>query len=71
MDTTSNALSRILHILAQNPGAQAKVRAEIIEAQGSDRSNISYDDLIKLPFLDAVCRETLRLHAPVILSGRP
>ena len=71
MDTTSNALSRILHILAQNPSAQAKVRAEIIEAQGSDRSDISYDDLIKLPYLDAVCRETLRLHAPVILSGRP
>ena len=70
MDTTSNALSRILHLLAQHPDVQEKVRAEIIEAQGGDRSDLSYEDLIKLPYLDAVCRETLRLHAPVILGRR-
>ena len=72
MDTTSNALSRILHLLAQNPSVQEKVRAEVIEAQGWSGSDqdISYDDLVKLPYLDAVCRETLRLHAPVVISGR-
>ena len=70
MDTTSNALSRILHVLAQNPDAQAKVRAEIIEAQGSDHSDLPYEDLVKLPYLDAVCRETLRLYAPVSLAVR-
>nr|BED42990.1 cytochrome P450 monooxygenase [Trametes versicolor] len=63
MDTTSNALSRILHVLAQNPTAQDKLRAEITEACGGE--DLPYDDLVKLPYLEAVCRETLRLHAPV------
>lgn len=72
MDTTSNALSRILHLLAENPSVQAKLRAEIVESRGGPGgdSDVSYDDVMKLPYLDAVCRETLRLHAPVILSGR-
>ena len=70
MDTTSNALSRILHLLAQHPDVQAKVRAEIMEAQGSDRTDISYEDLVKLPYLDAVVRETLRLYAPVTITVR-
>ena len=69
MDTTSNALSRILHLLAQHPDVQEKVRAEVIEAQGGDRSDINYEDLIKLSYLDAICRETLRLYAPVHLSA--
>ena len=74
MDTTSNALSRILHLLSQNPSVQEKLRAEIVEAQGEagtdSDAHIPYDDLVKLPYLDAVCRETLRMHAPVVLSGR-
>lgn len=70
MDTTSNALSRILHLLALHPDVQQKLRAEIVEAQGGDYSDIPYDDLVKLPFLDAVCRETLRVYAPVTLSVR-
>ena len=69
MDTTSNALSRILQLLAQHPDVQEKLRAEIAEAQGGDGSDIPYDDLVKLPYLDAVCRETLRIHTPVHLSG--
>ena len=80
MDTTSNALSRTLHILAQRPDAQEKLRAELQAAcgPGADMSTLSYDDLVKLPYLDAVCRETLRLYAPVpysvrqcVLSHRP
>ncbi|KAI0738094.1 cytochrome P450 [Daedaleopsis nitida] len=71
MDTTSNALSRVLHILAQRPDAQEKLRAELQEAcGGADTLTLSYDDLVKLPYLDAVCRETLRLHAPVQLITR-
>lgn len=59
MDTTSNALSRILHIIAQHPDAQDKLRKEISDAR--DGQDISYDDLIELPYLDAICRETMRL----------
>ncbi|KAI0823808.1 cytochrome P450 [Trametes gibbosa] len=68
MDTTSNALSRILHLLALNPSVQEKVRAEIREVCGGD--DIAYDDFEKLPYLEAVCRETLRLHAPIQLIIR-
>ena len=67
MDTTSNALSIILHQLANHPEAQAKLRQEILDAQ--NRGDLSYDHLIDLPYLDAVCRETLRIHSPVHLSG--
>ncbi|KZT70365.1 cytochrome P450 [Daedalea quercina L-15889] len=65
MDTTSNTLARILQQLAENPHSQGKLRAEIIEAisQGED---LPYNHLMGLPFLDAVCRETLRLY-PLLL----
>ena len=70
MDTTSNALSRILYLLAQHPDVQEKLRAEVLDAQGGREADLPYDDLVKLPYLDAVCRETLRVYAPVILSAR-
>ncbi|KAG6830653.1 hypothetical protein H0H92_015550 [Tricholoma furcatifolium] len=64
-DTTSNALSRTLHVLSSNPEAQDRLRAEVIEARKAHNGNIPYDDLVSLPFMDAVCRETLRLYPPV------
>jgi len=66
MDTTSSAMSRILHLLALHPAVQDKLRQEIIEARKERQGeNLSYDELVALPYLDAVCRETLRLYAPV------
>ncbi|KAH9927308.1 cytochrome P450 monooxygenase [Fomitopsis serialis] len=68
MDTTSNTLSRILLLLAEHPDVQQRLRTEIIEAsQGED---LAYDALMQLPYLDAVCRESLRLHPPLLWSGR-
>ncbi|KAH9899159.1 cytochrome P450 [Cubamyces lactineus] len=64
MDTTSNALSVTLWRLAQNPAVQEKARQEILEAQDACGGDIGYDDLVALPYLDAVCRETLRIHVP-------
>ena len=61
MDTTSNALSRVLHILCQRQDAQDKLRAEIRAAIEQYGTEIPYDELSALPYLDAVCRETLRL----------
>lgn len=60
-DTTSNALARTLHVLSEHLEAQDKLRQEILGAYEEHGSLISYDDLNKLPYLDAVCRETLRL----------
>ena len=64
MDTTSNALARTLLLLGDHPEVQGKLRSEILEALG-DRDALEYDELVALPYLDAVCRETLRLHPPV------
>ncbi|KAI0648581.1 cytochrome P450 [Trametes meyenii] len=69
MDTTSNAASRILHILSQRPEVQKKLRLELSEAHMS--GDVDYEQLMELPYLDAVCRETLRLYSPVhVLSRR-
>lgn len=61
LDTTSNALSRTLWLLAQHSEVQAKLRAELCEAKKKAGGNIPYDELVALPYLDAVCRETMRL----------
>ncbi|KAG6907131.1 hypothetical protein DXG01_010435 [Tephrocybe rancida] len=64
-DTTSNALSRTIHLLASHPQVQERLRTELLEARRAHGGDIPYDDLVALPFMDAICRETLRLHAPV------
>ncbi|KAL6306627.1 cytochrome P450 [Sparassis latifolia] len=68
VDTTSNTLAHILQLLAQHPDAQAKLREEIVQARGEDE--FSYDQLMQLPYLDAVCRETLRAYPPVTIVDR-
>ncbi|KZT12276.1 cytochrome P450 [Laetiporus sulphureus 93-53] len=68
MDTTSNTVSRMLHLLAENPQVQDKVREEVLAADAA--KGISYDDLNRLPLLDAVCRETLRLYPPATILSR-
>lgn len=61
-DTTSNALARTLHLLSQHPEVQERLRNEILEAQSArGGGDIEYDDLVELPYLDTICRETLRL----------
>ncbi|KAI0270685.1 cytochrome P450 [Gloeopeniophorella convolvens] len=41
----------------------AQMTDEITEAC-KDNGELSHDELVSLPYLDAVCRETLRLYAP-------
>ncbi|KAJ3775024.1 cytochrome P450 [Lentinula raphanica] len=66
MDTTSSALARILHLFALHPEVQAKLRNELVTVQRKHgSSHLSYDSLVGLPYLDAICRETLRLYPPV------
>ncbi|EKM75570.1 hypothetical protein AGABI1DRAFT_132109 [Agaricus bisporus var. burnettii JB137-S8] len=66
-DTTSSALARVFHILSMDTVAQDKLRKEIREAQRNGQ--LTYDQLVSLPYLDAVCRETLRLFPPVNLPS--
>ncbi|KAI0365141.1 cytochrome P450 [Pilatotrama ljubarskyi] len=68
MDTTSNALAMTLSLISQHPDVQENLRTEILEA--SDGEDLDYDKLVSLPYLDAVCRETLRLHSPISTAFR-
>jgi len=68
-DTTLNTLCRIFLILAQQPDAQERLRKELTDAS-SEKEKVSYDELSSLPYLEAVCRETLRLFPPVQFSQR-
>ncbi|TEB33029.1 cytochrome P450 [Coprinellus micaceus] len=70
MDTTSNALCRVFWILANDQLAQGRLRAEIREAKVRWNAEPSYDQLASLPYLDAVCRETMRLYAPATAVTR-
>lgn len=63
MDTTANSLARIWQLLAENPDAQERLREEIkhaVETEG-EGDTLDFDKLMELPYLDAVCRETLRV----------
>ncbi|PSS34169.1 hypothetical protein PHLCEN_2v1786 [Hermanssonia centrifuga] len=64
-DTTSNALARTLHLLSMHPDVQERLRDEIIQAADTYGQDIPYEQLFELPFLDAVCRETLRVDMPL------
>ena len=47
---------------ALSPDVQEKLRAEIKEAKEKiGGEDIPHDELMALPYLDAVCRETLRV----------
>ncbi|KAJ3932727.1 MAG: cytochrome P450 [Lentinula lateritia] len=65
MDTTSSAMSRLLHILSKRPDVQDRLRRELLEIKSQKNGqDLSYDELNSLPYLDAICRETLRLYSP-------
>ena len=61
MDTTSNALSRILYLLSEHPDVQERLRVEVTNAYASHGGDMDYETLNALPYLDAVCRESLRV----------
>ncbi|KIJ54811.1 hypothetical protein M422DRAFT_64043 [Sphaerobolus stellatus SS14] len=80
-DTTRTAICRVLYILAQNPDVQARLRSEIRAAKRKyaddpesptswKEVDLPYDILTGLPYLDAVSRETLRVHPPTSVLAR-
>ncbi|KAF8655042.1 hypothetical protein AX16_003278 [Volvariella volvacea WC 439] len=70
MDTTSGALSRVLHLLSLHPEAQERLWAELTGAAAEYGHEIPFDVLSTLPYMDAICRETLRLYPPLPVVER-
>ncbi|KAK2465775.1 hypothetical protein APHAL10511_002319 [Amanita phalloides] len=64
VDTTTTALSRIFHLLALHPEVQDALRREVSEAR-ANHGDLPFEQLVSLPYMDAVFRETLRLYPPV------
>ncbi|KAI0056915.1 cytochrome P450 [Artomyces pyxidatus] len=69
-DTTSITLARLTQVLSQHEDVQERLRQELNAAVESSGGELGYDELIELPYLDAVCRETLRLYTPVTFVSR-
>lgn len=65
-ETTANALSWALYLLAKHPEARARVELEV-DALGHVPS---YDDLKLLPWTLAVMKETMRLYPPAYILAR-
>ncbi|KAF9009541.1 cytochrome P450 [Cyathus striatus] len=61
-ETTSAGTTWALYALTQRPDVQEKLREELLTVS---TENPTMDELNALPYLDAVVRETLRVHAPV------
>ncbi|MFF0742942.1 cytochrome P450 [Streptomyces sp. NPDC004111] len=61
--TTGVAVSWTLHLLGGHPGAADRVAAELDEVLG-DRTAPDYADLRRLPYLDMVLKESMRLFPP-------
>jgi len=58
-ETTSQTLSFTLWELARNPVVQDRLREELAPLRNHE---LSPDEVTKYPYLDAVCKESLRLH---------
>ncbi|XP_034708515.1 cytochrome P450 76T24-like [Vitis riparia] len=63
-DTTSSTIEWAMAELLNNPKAMAKAQDELSQVVGKDRI-VEESDVTKLPYLQAVVRETFRLHPPV------
>jgi len=67
IDTTSNTIEWIMAELLRNPSKLDKARKELCQVMGKDEA-IEESHISKLPYLQAVVKETLRLHPPAPLS---
>ena len=69
-ETTGNTLSSTAYYLASYPEVQDRIIQEVDEALDSSGSKPLYDVVQKMPYLDQVISEVLRLCGPAFLLGR-
>ena len=72
-ETTATTLTWAAYRLCKHPEIQSRLREEIrsnLPSIDDDSQDITSEDLAQLPFLHAVCNETLRVHPPVPITLR-
>jgi cytochrome P450 len=74
-ETTSSAFTWTTHLLATHPDIQSKLRDEVLANLPSPSTPLTPDAdlsalLENLPYLNAVCAETLRLYPTIPVSSR-
>ncbi|KAF9130829.1 hypothetical protein BGW39_002583 [Mortierella sp. 14UC] len=71
-ETTSVALTWMLHALSTHPEVQRKLRKEMLDHIGlpSNKAPLSYDAINALPYLNACVKEILRVVPPVHTTSR-
>lgn len=63
-ETTTNSLGFLLLELARNPGMQTRLRQEICDRKVANRGReFTVADFETMPYMQAVVKESLRLHA--------
>ncbi|XP_058069880.1 geraniol 8-hydroxylase-like [Magnolia sinica] len=65
-DTSSSTIEWAMAELLRNPNVLAKARSELIQTIGSEHQ-VEESDIARLPYIQAIVKETLRLHPPVPL----
>ncbi|XP_070556746.1 cytochrome P450 3A24-like [Ptychodera flava] len=68
-ETTSTMMSFLAYSMATNPDIQVKLCSEIDDVM-ADYDEPNYDAVSKMPYLDMVVCETLRMYPPVIRFDR-
>ncbi|MCJ1374152.1 hypothetical protein MMC20_005384 [Loxospora ochrophaea] len=77
-DTTATGVAWTLHLIAKHPDVQARLRAEIKQympflwdpAARADQTKILAADVDQLPYMENVCRESLRYIPPIPFTTR-
>ena len=67
-ETTSNSLAWTLVLLSRHPEIRAKLLAELADVLGGRPPTV--DDLARLPYLDWVVNESMRVYPPAWTLGR-
>jgi len=65
-DTTSSTLEWAMAELVRNPNVMKRAQVEIGHLVHGKDSQVEEHDILKLPYLQAIIKETLRLHPPTV-----